>query len=174
MAACDILHDTPAVDARNILWRSFIEAKAFRATFQTSSSSPGEDEITAFILRIAWPSLGNCITHILNKCAVIGVNPRNSSEIGILDLIVYSDGSIDEDGNAGVGHCIYRGPITEAASGKISLGLCLNNEEAAICLHKVNLIPSSCKVIASFHELRDIWHNRLLIPVTSPGTVILR
>lgn len=37
----------------------------------------------------------------------------------------------------------------------------LDNEEAAICLHIGNLIPSSSKVIANFQKLRDTWHNRL-------------
>ncbi|POS87986.1 hypothetical protein EPUL_000225 [Erysiphe pulchra] len=75
-----------AVAARNILWRSLTEAEAFRATFQISSLSPGEDKITAPILRIAWSSLGNCITHLFNKCAVIGVHPRSfrRAEIDIL------------------------------------------------------------------------------------------
>ncbi|POS87985.1 hypothetical protein EPUL_000224 [Erysiphe pulchra] len=125
----------------------------------------------------------------------------NWSEIGIINLIVYSDGSMDEGGNAGAEYCIYRGPNTEIACGKISLGriveiydvkligateglksatnyimaefatnvaVCPDNEEAIIRLHTDNLTPTSCKFIASFQELRDIWHNILLIPVASP------
>ncbi|POS82085.1 hypothetical protein EPUL_006099, partial [Erysiphe pulchra] len=45
----------------------------------------------------------------------------NSSEIGILALIVFSDGSMDKDRNVGAGYCIYRGSNTEIASGKIPL-----------------------------------------------------
>ncbi|POS82574.1 hypothetical protein EPUL_004059, partial [Erysiphe pulchra] len=89
----------------------------------------------------------------------------------------------------------YRGPYTEIASGKISLwrtvqiydaeligateglkaatnhillkfatnvAVCLDNEEAAIRLHTGNLTPSNCKL------------NRLLIPVASSGTVIVK
>lgn len=47
------------------------------------------------------------------------INTRN---IGILDFFVFSDGSMDKDGNVGAGYCIYRGPNTEIACGKIPLG----------------------------------------------------
>ncbi|POS82575.1 hypothetical protein EPUL_004058 [Erysiphe pulchra] len=68
MAACDISPDTSALAARNVLWRPFTQAEAFRATCQISSSSPGEDEITAHALRIAWSSLENRFTHPFNNC----------------------------------------------------------------------------------------------------------
>ncbi|POS88174.1 hypothetical protein EPUL_000181 [Erysiphe pulchra] len=53
-----------------------------------------------------------------------------------------------------------------------NIAVCLDNEEATIRPHTGNFTPPSCKVVASFQGLRDVWQNRLLTLVTSPGTVI--
>ena len=45
-----------------------------------------------------------------------------SENNNILDLTVYSDGSLGEDENAGTGYCIYCGPNTKIAHGRIPSG----------------------------------------------------
>ncbi|POS82279.1 hypothetical protein EPUL_005519 [Erysiphe pulchra] len=56
------------------------------ATCEIESSSPGEDEITASVLRIAWLTLGKRITNLLNKCITFAVHPTafERAEIFIL------------------------------------------------------------------------------------------
>ena len=46
----------------------------------------------------------------------------NSGRFCLLDLVVFSDESMDEDGNVGAGYCIYCGPNIEISCGKIPLG----------------------------------------------------
>ncbi|POS82421.1 hypothetical protein EPUL_005139, partial [Erysiphe pulchra] len=61
---------------RTIPWHSFTEREVFRATCQVTSSSPGEDEITAPVLRLTRPIMGQRITSLFNKCASLGVHPQ--------------------------------------------------------------------------------------------------
>ena len=76
LEATDIPEETPSVASRRIPWQPFSEVESFRATCQVSSTSPGEDEITAPIIRLSWPILGERITRLFNKCAVHRVHPK--------------------------------------------------------------------------------------------------
>ncbi|KAI1003951.1 hypothetical protein K3495_g4259 [Podosphaera aphanis] len=103
-----------------------------------------------------------------------------SGEVGILDLLVYSDGSLDEEENAGAGHCIYRGPTSEIARGKVPLGrtaevyVLLDNEEAALRLQIWHWTSSSSRKIAEFQALRDNWLQRVRISGIPAGTFSVR
>ncbi|KHJ32941.1 hypothetical protein EV44_g3830 [Erysiphe necator] len=51
-------------------------AEVFSATYQVSSTSPGEDELTAPIIRLAWNTLGKRITNLFDRCLHLGVHPK--------------------------------------------------------------------------------------------------
>ncbi|POS86653.1 hypothetical protein EPUL_001479, partial [Erysiphe pulchra] len=56
----DIPSNSPTVSKRNRPWHSISELKAYKASSQATSTSPGIDEITTRILRISWPIIGEC------------------------------------------------------------------------------------------------------------------
>ncbi|POS81998.1 hypothetical protein EPUL_005489, partial [Erysiphe pulchra] len=72
----DIQADTPTVAQRQIPWQKFSREEAYRATCKVSSTSPGDDEITAEILRLSWQVLGDRITHFFNCCIQFGTHPK--------------------------------------------------------------------------------------------------
>lgn len=72
----DIPPDTPTVSQRDIPWEQISITEAYRATCQVTSSCPGKDELTAMVLRKAWPVLGQKITHFFNACIRLGTHPR--------------------------------------------------------------------------------------------------
>ncbi|POS84525.1 hypothetical protein EPUL_002049 [Erysiphe pulchra] len=53
-----------------------LSGETLRFTCQVTSSCPMEDEITASILRISWPVMGQRSTNLFNKCALLGTHPR--------------------------------------------------------------------------------------------------
>lgn len=72
----DIQADTPTVAQQQIPWQKFSREEAYRATCKVSSTSPGDDEITAEILRLSWQVLGDRITLFFNCCIQFGTHPK--------------------------------------------------------------------------------------------------
>lgn len=48
--------------------------------------------------------------------------PPGNKKYKLLDLTVYSDGSVDKDSLAGAAFCLFRGPVTEVAHRLVPLG----------------------------------------------------
>ncbi|KAI0994911.1 hypothetical protein K3495_g13269, partial [Podosphaera aphanis] len=96
-----------------------------------------------------------------------------------LDLTVFSDGSMNEDGNSGAGYseqslaCGQLAPTRWPDFAK-NVAICLDNEEAAIRLHAGRPSPSSSTRILDFQELRGTWKNRERATATLPGSVQVR
>ena len=73
--ATDIDPNTPAVPVRSIPWAPIAIEEAYNATCVTQTTAPGTDEITAEVIREAWPLLGNRITHLFQACTNSGTHP---------------------------------------------------------------------------------------------------
>lgn len=82
----DIQESIPTVARRNIAWDPISEPEAFNATCQIPSTSPGIDEITAQVIRSAWPILGKRITNLFDQCVKLGVHPKTFKQANIIIL----------------------------------------------------------------------------------------
>lgn len=71
----DIPTDIPANPERIIAWNGFTEGEVYNATCRTQSTSPGNDEIPASILKIAWPVLKDRIIRLFQRCYDLGTHP---------------------------------------------------------------------------------------------------
>lgn len=82
----DIYDSAPTVASRLIIWEPISEAEAFSATCQVSSTSPGEDELTAPIIRLAWNTLGKRINNLFDRCVHLGVHPKIFKQANVIIL----------------------------------------------------------------------------------------
>lgn len=62
------------------------DLKVFNATCQVSSTPPGEDELTASIIHLAWNALGKRITNLFNRCVHLGVYPNIFKRANVIIL----------------------------------------------------------------------------------------
>lgn len=82
----DICDSSPTVASRLIKWEPISEAEVFSATCQVSSTSPGEDELTAPIIRLAWNTHGKRITNLFDRCLHLGVHPKIFKQAKVIIL----------------------------------------------------------------------------------------
>lgn len=80
----DHLNDPSPI--RTIEWHQITEREAYAATCQVTSTSPGADEITASVLRMAWPTLGQRITNLFRQCLSLGIHPRAFKQADVVML----------------------------------------------------------------------------------------
>ncbi len=71
----DVPYDVPCVPVRTLPWGLIHPDEAYSATCQTTSTTPGLDEITASALKAAWPIMGSRITALFQRCLDTGVHP---------------------------------------------------------------------------------------------------
>ncbi|POS86558.1 hypothetical protein EPUL_002249, partial [Erysiphe pulchra] len=135
----------------------------------------------------------------MQTCSLQNQRLAFSGEHKLLDLTVYSDGSVNKDGFAGAAYCLLRGPHSEIAHGLVPLGrtaevydaetygalkglraatmvkyatdvtICLDNEEAALRLYTGIAKSSISGQIAEFQLLRRQWESRNFSRVTAAG-----
>ena len=72
----DIPPDAPAVPVREIPWKEISDNEVFAATCRVPSTSPGADECTAAMLKVAWPVIGARITTLFRRLIQEGVHPK--------------------------------------------------------------------------------------------------
>ncbi len=75
--ATDIPLDSPAVPRRALEWTPLRMPEAFAATCQAQSTTPGQDELPAQVIREAWPIIGSRVFQLFNKCLQEGYHPAH-------------------------------------------------------------------------------------------------
>jgi hypothetical protein len=80
----DVPYTCPAVPEREIEWAPLSDKEAFSATCQVTTTAPGHDEITAQVLREAWPQLGSRITTLFSSCLQLGHHPTAFKQAAVV------------------------------------------------------------------------------------------
>lgn len=72
----DLTEMPPPTPCRKLSWGPVTKQEAYKATCLAKSTTPGTDEIETKMLKDIWPSLGDRITSLFQKCIAEGRHPK--------------------------------------------------------------------------------------------------